>query len=207
MSFVVSFNGQFKPYTLPDLSNAHRVHHINKNTLAKQVLEHEDSFSQELKKYSNKKFSQQAISHYQNTQKEEAFRVSHLAREIMSSPVHCLYSDETYLELMKTMEKYHHRHIPILNREEVLVGIVSDRDMLKLSTNEKRQDQIIKNFMTNEVLIAQTSTRIQDIAKIMLYERISAIPIVDHKNILVGIVTQSDILDYIIRAMPLAIDA
>jgi CBS domain-containing protein len=210
MSFVVSFNGQFKPYILPDLSNSNRVHHINKNTLAKEVLDHEESFDFELKRFkekSSKSSLKTGITQYHKTQKVDQFKVSHLARDIMSTSVHCHYSDETFSDLAKTMDKYHYRHIPILNREEILTGIVSDRDMLRLTQSEGHSKELVKNFMTTEVLIAQTNTRIQDIAKIMLYEKISALPIVNHKNILVGIITQSDILDYIIHSMPLNVDA
>jgi CBS domain-containing protein len=207
MTFIVSFKGQFKPYELPDLSHYDRIHHIYKVDPSKKVLDHEDGFEAELNKaqgHSNKQKLKSGVGNYQKAQKQfEQNKVPHFARDLMSKPVHCNYMDENFQDILKTMEKFHYRHIPILNREEVLVGMVSDRDMLKLTYKENHEKDLIENFMTPEVLTAQTNTRIQDIAKIMLHEKISCIPIIDHKHVMVGIITQSDILAFVTRTLPI----
>lgn len=220
MSFVVSFKGQFKPYILPDLNAPYyqsqkvsAVSPVFKNSGSKKVPEHEDRYSDLTSTDSHhnhiakkkRPIERQGINTYEKVVIEnKKAKIPHLARDLMTSPVHCHYHDEPLDIIKKTMDKFHYRHIPILNREQILVGIISDRDVLRAFHHDQRSDSIlIQDIMTDEVLIAQTKTRIQDMAKIMLYENISALPIINHQDLLVGIVTLSDILEYIIHTLPL----
>ena len=92
------------------------------------------------------------------------------------------------------LKKYNISHLPIINSEDRLVGMVSDRDLLKAKSNLK-----LSEFMTSEVLTCFEVTRIQDISKIMLHEKISAIPIISDNYELVGIVTKNDILRFLTK--------
>ena len=47
----------------------------------------------------------------------------------MSSPVQCVYEEQSAEDAAKTMSKFKLRRLPVLNREERLVGIVSLGDL------------------------------------------------------------------------------
>lgn len=207
MSFIVSYNGQFRPYKLPDLSYYDRIHHTYAANKNKKLQDHEDDdFEVELgaaqgQKQRHKKRA--AINTYEKVDKfHQQNKVPYLAKDLMSSPVDCLNQEDSLQVLLEHMSKYKFRHFPIVDGKNALVGIVSDRDVIRVINNEKSIK--IKEFMSTEVLTALDSTRIQDIAKIMLHERINCLPIIDDQHIIVGIITQTNILNYVIQSYPMA---
>ena len=208
MSFIVSYNGQFKPYKLPDLSHYDRVHHLYKGSKSKRLEDHEDDdfegvlgAAQGNKELNRKKA---VINQYQKVDKfHHDHKVPYLARDLMSKPVTCLSTTDTLDTLISQMEKYNFRHFPIIDENEALVGIVSDRDVIRMINKERSTK--ISEFMTTEVLTALDSTRIQDIAKIMLHEKINCLPIINDDHVITGIITQTNILNYVIRSYPIEV--
>lgn len=197
MSFVVSFNGQFRPYELPDLSRFDRVARVYKSPDTHSV-EPEDERS-DLPDPQKEALQRNArVKAYAEVDAEfQKERETFYAKDLMSSsPVHTLEENESLNSLEKLFDKYSIRHIPVLNQKGILVGIVSDRDLLKSKRSHAVQ---VKEIMTREVLTAQHTARIADIAKLMLHEKIGAMPVVDNANSLVGIVTLTDILGAIVR--------
>lgn len=196
MSFVVSFNGQFKTYELPDLSHFDRVARVYKAPDTYSVepederSDHPDYQKETPKRHTRVKAFAEVDAEFQKE------RETTYAKDLMSSPVHTLNEDESLNSLEGFFNRYSIRHIPILNSEGVLVGLVSDRDLLESKRSSAVQ---IKKIMTQEVLTAQHTARIADIAKLMLHEKIGAMPVVDNANSLVGIVTLTDILGAIVR--------
>lgn len=196
MSFVVSFNGQFKPYELPDLSRFDRVARVYKSPGTHQVEGEDERF--DLPDSSNEvRPAHSRVKAYEKVDAEfQKEREVLYAKDLMSSPVHTVEEGEPLKSLEKIFERYSIRHIPVLNRQGILVGIVSDRDLLK----SKRSDSVqVKEIMTSEVLTAQNMARIVEVAKLMLHKKIGAMPVIDHSNTLVGIVTLTDILGAIVR--------
>jgi CBS domain-containing protein len=199
MSFIVSFNGQFQRYTLPDLSHYDNVKGVYKSSTSHPLSTKEaDGRQYEVGTKDNHANSSRslAIKTYQNSEKKfNLDKKSILARDICSNPVHYLYVDQNYDDVLDLMEKYSCRHVPILDREEVLVGIISHTDMITRSAGS-----FISDIMTKEVLTALDYTRIEELAKIMLHKKFGALPIINDNHVLVGIVTLSDILYYVTTA-------
>jgi CBS domain-containing protein len=52
----------------------------------------------------------------------------------------------------------------------------------------------VKDVMTTKVITAKPDASVTDIAKLLIKHRISGIPIVDEKNALVGIISESDLM-------------
>jgi len=101
-------------------------------------------------------------------------------------------------------------HIPVLNTENQLVGIISDRDC-RLAMNSPH---IVPEHWQNDDLANQLSARmimiptpivispnadVMDAAKLMLTQQISCLPVMRGES-LVGIITRSDILMTFVNA-------
>lgn len=211
MSFVVTFQGQFKPYTLPDLRGHGKVKAANAANSAKSLKGHEDDDFENIlageqgKRDPNKKPGHSAYQAHQKRAEKESINKSMsksldgiFAKDIMSSPVHYLYQEDTLEKALASVDRLGHRHFPILNSEDVLCGIVSDRDMLLAKELPKKTK--IKDFMANETLTALDHANVQDLARIMLYEKISCLPVINDKRQVVGIVTASDILNLVVQS-------
>ena len=118
MPFVVSVNGVFKEYSLPDRKN-------NTVRRGKQKKQDGDSLNDKNPQQSENKKN---LGAYQEVQTQSKNRPFIHAYEIMSSPVKTLSQNHTVKDAINLMQKEGFRHIPILGNN-ILVGIVSDRNL------------------------------------------------------------------------------
>ena len=131
--------------------------------------------------------------------------------EIMSKNIIALNRDDD-LETAETLFKRHKiRHIPVVNGE-IIIGMLSYSDLLRISfadavfDNEEEVDTLVYNMFTidqvmvkNVVTVSPTAT-IKDVAKILSEKEFHALPVVEDGS-LVGIVTTTDLLKYLLKQL------
>ncbi len=122
-----------------------------------------------------------------------------LASQIMTSPVETLQKSDTIRKASKLFQDRRFRHVPVVKENDILIGIVSDRDFFSQKSTNSRVEKI----MTTNVLSARPNTEIRYIARVFFEERIGAMPIVEEGGKLVGIITRSDILRTVVNKAPL----
>lgn len=131
------------------------------------------------------------------------------AGEIMSSPVISLQADNLFTEVWQQFKERKFRHFTVVNKENKLVGIISDRDMLTSPYFEERQGLLkhpkrsIANTMISKVYVATVKTNIREICQLMFRKHIGAVPIVNTNGQVDGLITRSDILRTVIKNEPL----
>ena len=121
------------------------------------------------------------------------------AKQIMTSPVHTINEAELGIDVQHLFRERRFRHIPVVSKQQVLVGIVSDRDIFKLEDPA----QEVGEFMSKNVISARPEAEIREIALVLYRERIGAMPITNDKGHVVGIITRSDILKAVVNKAPL----
>jgi len=133
-----------------------------------------------------------------------------LARDIMTAPVLTLPSDSTLAEAWAIMTRRSFRHLPITSFHGALVGMVSDRDLIRhvpeLVTNgasTQAAGRRLAEIMSPRVLSATPTTDIRDIARVMMEERVGALPILGPDRRPVGIVSKQDLLRSLANHGPL----
>jgi CBS domain-containing protein len=88
-----------------------------------------------------------------------------------------------------------------VNSDEEIVGIVSERDISFLLSGVIT-DEIVEDVMTDSVITTTIGTPLESASKIMVRNHLRRLPVVgktdEHpdKDLLVGIVTATDILEY-----------
>lgn len=93
-------------------------------------------------------------------------------------------------DALNMMHEYHIGGIPVVDEENHLVGIVTNRDL----RFERRLDKTIDEVMTSENLVTtHQQTNLQDAAQILQENKIEKLPVVDSENHLVGLITYKDI--------------
>ena len=133
-----------------------------------------------------------------------------VAKRMKRNPV---FVDETdsMKKAMDLLKEHEIRHLPVLKDGEKLVGILSERDIKQASPSpatalEIREiyyllDKIkVKQIMTRRPYTVSSSAPIEEAALILREKKIGCLPVVDNGK-LVGILTETDIIDSFIDAM------
>ena len=123
---------------------------------------------------------------------EQAAQVNRVKRSengMISDPV-TLSKNHTLAEAKELMAKYKISGLPVVDAENKLIGIITNRDV----KYQEHDNQKVEELMTKENLItSDKSTTLEDAKKILLENRIEKLPIVDAENHLVGLITIKDI--------------
>lgn len=97
--------------------------------------------------------------------------------------------EETVGDALRLMAENHIGGIPVVDDQNILVGIVTNRD-LRFQTE---MDEKIENIMTCENMVTTQSPSLEDAAKILLANKIEKLPVVDAEGHLLGLITYRDI--------------
>ena len=132
-----------------------------------------------------------------------------LAKQIMTSPILTLSPDTSLVDAYLFILDHRFRHVPVTSDDKKLIGILSDRDLLRaaagISTTSSGSGPVktIQEIMKTTVLTASPETEIRQIARVFFEERVGAMPILDASESVVGIITRSDILRTLVSTAPI----
>jgi acetoin utilization protein AcuB len=128
-----------------------------------------------------------------------------IVEEIMKKNVSTLFPENTIAEAIKLMSDKKIRHIPIVDTENTVVGLVSDRDIKDAAPSifhwdeHKHQlDKAVKTIMTTNLITGHPLDFVEEISGVFYEHNISCMPIIQDKK-LVGIVTETDLLHTLVE--------
>jgi len=102
--------------------------------------------------------------------------------------------------VLQLMTERRIRHVPVCDDEGVLLGIVSQRDILAISSSTGSLDHLaIGDVMHPSVDIVTPDCCVGAAARHMLRTKRSSLPVVDDKGCLVGILTEADFVRFVLR--------
>ena len=108
---------------------------------------------------------------------------------MISNPV-TLSEDATTAEAFALMARFKISGLPVVDKDNKLVGIVTNRDLKYTEPSDAK----VSTLMTSKNLItANPGVTLKDAEKILWENRIEKLPIVDKNNKLVGLITSKDI--------------
>jgi acetoin utilization protein AcuB len=125
--------------------------------------------------------------------------------DIMTRKLVVVNLDTKVGELRELFQQHHFHHLLVVEGD-LVVGVVSDRDLLKnvspfvgSTFNERTQDVALLNrrvhqIMSRKPITTSPSTSLEEAARIMLDHDVTCLPIVDEQQHPVGIVSEKDLL-------------
>lgn len=121
-----------------------------------------------------------------------------LVRDIMSRNVKTVRTDDSVLDAVVKMNKFHIGSVIVTNNGRP-VGIITERNILQRIVEPCLDPHTVKakDIMSSPLVTVDVNTAVEEAAKIMARRRIKKLPIVKREK-LVGIVSSSDI----VRASP-----
>jgi acetoin utilization protein AcuB len=110
-----------------------------------------------------------------------------LVIERMTRPVVTIERGATVKEALDIVEGRRLWLLPVLDADDALVGIVSEKDLLRAN-----KDDTIEKVMTREVITVTEYTALEEAARIMADHKVSSLPVMRNSK-LVGIITETDL--------------
>jgi acetoin utilization protein AcuB len=137
------------------------------------------------------------------------------AKDVMTEGPTAIRVSASIREAMALFQTLEVRHLPVIDRDGNLVGILSDRDMRalmlpslfedpKMLSRGGRLETAVSYIMSAAVFTARPDTNIAEIVQTMIDQKIGAVPVVDGDGILVGIITYVDLLRELLPFAPAA---
>jgi CBS domain-containing protein len=132
--------------------------------------------------------------------------------ELMSREVRTIGAGESCQEAVTAMSRGGLRHLPVVDRDARLAGIVTDRDLRHrlfapwvfraigtVSVESLFKDIAVHEVMSSPVVTVSPDDELATAAGRMLEKKVGSLPVVDDGRV-VGIITETDLLRHIVKA-------
>ena len=134
-------------------------------------------------------------------------------KEIMTSHVISVRVDDHFSLVAEKIEGKGIDHLPVVDRNNKLVGLMTKHDLYKVQPPHKLEDGtwyydkevldgiILKNAMVPNPLVLLPDNTVGEAVLAMVRNKYGCIPVVDKDGLLCGIVTQMDVLKMAVAIM------
>jgi acetoin utilization protein AcuB len=131
----------------------------------------------------------------------------------MTQKVVTINKDADILEAKELMEQYQIRHVPVVEPDGLLIGMITDRDLRsalpstfykKADTGAKKTAALpikVKEIMSQNLVTLSPMDTIQDALLLIQKTLVGALPVVDKKDKLMGIISVRDLLRAFINVL------
>jgi acetoin utilization protein AcuB len=133
-----------------------------------------------------------------------------LIKNWMTTNVVTINADEPVMRVVALLKQHNVRRLPVEDKSGHLAGIVTDRDFREAAPSKATsldhfeiKDQLDKmtvaDIMTPQPLTVRPEDTIIFAAAIMRQSKVSGMPVINDENVLVGIITESDLFKALIE--------
>jgi chloride channel protein, CIC family len=114
------------------------------------------------------------------------------AKEVMQQRVETLDAEMTLDDAMQAFSRSHHRGFPVVD-DGRLVGIVTQSDLMQVTTRNLPSDSHLREIMTPRPVTVTPIHSLSNVLYLLDRHKISRLPVVDGRR-LIGIITRADII-------------
>ena len=127
-----------------------------------------------------------------------------IARMLMSREPITAAVDDNLMDAAARMADRNVRHLPVIDGDRHVVGILSDRDVRTVvgdASRPLRPDDAklrvrslrVGDAMTRDAFVVRDNAPFADVAKVFMDQKVGAVPVVDDTDRLVGIISYVDV--------------
>ncbi len=112
-------------------------------------------------------------------------------QDIMSTEVITINQDATFHKAAKSIMENSYDHLPVVKEDGTIAGIVTAWDISKAVAEEDYK--LVKDIMTKKVITANATDQIDVAARNLDHNGVSAMPVINSRREVIGIITSGDI--------------
>ena len=122
----------------------------------------------------------------------------HEIRTIMSKDVVTVHPDTPIADVIELLSEHDITGIPVVDAEEHLVGIITEKDIMGLALGEEEVSGRVEDYMTRDVVSFDVDDDVIAICECLVNHDFRRVPILSHGK-LVGIISRRDLIKYIVE--------
>jgi acetoin utilization protein AcuB len=119
----------------------------------------------------------------------------------MSVPPITIRADADYQSVLALMQEHAVHHVPVLDPDGALVGIVTERDLLLAASRYLQAHVDVGDIMHRDVVTVAPDTPLQQAAALLARHKIGGLPVVAADGRVVGVITETDLLVALVDAL------
>ncbi len=116
-------------------------------------------------------------------------------REIMEKDVITAKTSDSWEDTLEMMIKEKVGGVPIVDEDDIVKGIITERDIVIFLASKLRYDGLVSDYMTRGVITAEPDASIENVMKLMIKKKFRRLPIVKD-GILLGVITSTSLVHY-----------
>ena len=127
--------------------------------------------------------------------------------DIKGHEVLSITANESVYAAIEMMAKMEVGALPVLDENEQLAGIISERDYARkiILRGKTSRDTNVTDIMTSDVISVGEETTVDKCMSLMSQKKIRHLPVLK-RDVLVGIVTSADLMKFIVKKQSMAIE-
>ena len=124
------------------------------------------------------------------------------AKDLMTEHVFSVHENTPIMEVVEIMAKEEITGIPVIDDNDMLVGILSEKDILHLFVMpyETIADKDVHNFMTQPAVSFDKDESLKDVCICLFNSHFRRVPVTSDGK-LVGILSRCDFIKYILKTI------
>ena len=120
-------------------------------------------------------------------------------KDIMTKNVVCINRNVPVVDAIRLMSKKNITGVPVVEDDMMLLGIISEQDVLRLfHTYDDEKDRTVNDFMTQPAVHFEQEEPLLDVCYCLRDNSIRRVPITSNGKV-VGVISRSDILKCILQ--------
>jgi CBS domain-containing protein len=122
------------------------------------------------------------------------------AKDIMRRDVMCIKRQTPACKAAELLVESDTTCLPVVEDDMTLVGVVGEKDLLRLFyADQDQKDSTVEPFMTQPPVCYREADSLRSIIDSMLASSFRRVPVISRDGKVVGIVSRSDVLAYIVH--------
>lgn len=147
-----------------------------------------------------------------------AFLKNTKIKDVMIKDPKCVNEDTKFSVIPRLFNEHRIRHLPVVGANNKIKGLISERDMYKISSPRRLMDGtwyyddealngiVLKHVMHKDPMLLTPDDCLGDALVGMVYAKLGCIPIINEHGSVIGILTRRDILKIAAKAYLAEVD-
>ena len=121
------------------------------------------------------------------------------AKDLMTKEVIIVRKDTPVLEAIELLAKNDITGVPVVEDDMTLVGIVTEKDVLRLfHADEEQKNETVSSFMTQPAVHFDENEALPEVCECLMNYFLRRVPVTS-KGKVVGIISRADMIGHILR--------